>query len=96
MNSEIIADETREVHKSNRLQMFFNIGILKKYFLIFTRKESIEDITRKTSSKLRNSVFVDKKFYALQLKQKSTAGTFHGISRNFRAANFDYNFGGCF
>ena len=47
------------------------------------------------SSKLRNSISVDK-VCALKRKQKSTAGTFHGISRNFRTANFEKNFGGCF
>ena len=33
----MIVDETREVYKSNRSQMFFNTNALKN-FLIFTRK----------------------------------------------------------
>ena len=37
---------------------------------------------------LSNSVFVDMKVYALQLKQKYTAGVFHGILQNFRPATF--------
>ena len=33
----MIVDETRKVHKSNQLQMFFKIGALKN-FAIFTGK----------------------------------------------------------
>ena len=43
---------------------------------------------------LHNSISVDTKVYALQLKQKSTAGVLHGILQNFRIASFDNNFGG--
>ena len=48
------------------------------------------------SLKLCNLISVDKKIYALQLKQKSTAGAFHGISRNGIAANFKNKFRNCF
>ena len=43
---------------------------------------------------LHNSVSVDIKIYALQLKQKFTAGVLDEILRNFRGATFDSNFGG--
>ena len=48
------------------------------------------------SLKLCNLISVDKKVYALQLKQESTAGAFHGISRNGIAANFKNKFWNCF
>ena len=43
---------------------------------------------------LHNSISVDMKIYALQLKQKSIAGVFNGILQNFRTATFDNNFVG--
>ena len=42
---------------------------------------------------LSNSISVNMKFFALQLKQKSTAGVFHGILQNFRTATFCNNLG---
>ena len=48
------------------------------------------------SLKLCNLISADKKVYALQLKQKSTAGAFHGISRNGITANFKNKFWNCF
>ena len=42
---------------------------------------------------LLNSVSVDMKVYALQLKQKSTADIFLGILRNARTATFENNLG---
>ena len=45
---------------------------------------------------LCNSISVDMKVYALQLKQKSTANVFHGILRNFRKILSRIIFGGCF
>ena len=42
---------------------------------------------------LHNSTSADMKVYALQLKQKSTAGVPSGILRNFRAATFENIFG---
>ena len=44
---------------------------------------------------LRNSVSVDMKIYAQQLKQKFTAGFFHEILQNFRTATLENNLGGC-
>ena len=38
---------------------------------------------------LCNSFSVDIKVYALQLKQKSFTGVFHGVLRNFRTVTFD-------
>ena len=38
---------------------------------------------------LRNSFSVDIEVYALQLKQKSTTGVFHGVLWNFRTVTFD-------
>ena len=43
---------------------------------------------------LCNSISVNMKVCALQLKQKSTTGVFHGILRNFRTATFENNFSG--
>ena len=42
---------------------------------------------------LHNSVSVDIKVYALQLKQKSTVGVSNGVLQNFRTATFENNFG---
>ena len=41
---------------------------------------------------LRYSSSVNTKIYALHLKQKSNAGVFHGILRNFRTATFQNDF----
>ena len=43
---------------------------------------------------LRNSVSVDVKVCASELKQKSTASVFHGILRNARKATFTNKGGG--
>ena len=57
-------------------------------------EQSIEDIPRNNCFKipratmLRYSSSVNTKIYALHLKQKSNAGVFHGILRNFRTATF--------
>ena len=42
---------------------------------------------------LYNSISVDMKVYALQPKQRSTAGVFYGILRNFTRATFYNAFG---
>ena len=45
---------------------------------------------------LHDSVFVDMKVFALQLKEKSTACVSDEILRNFRTATFEVNFEGYF
>ena len=43
---------------------------------------------------LHNSISVDMKDYALQLKQKSFGGVSNGILQNFRTATFENSFEG--
>ena len=58
----MIVDETGEVHKSSRSQMFFKIGVLKN-FAIFIGKHMLESLCNKLAA-----------LWASKLKRDSNTG----------------------
>ena len=65
--------------------MLLVAAINRRYFEQYLTQNSKVNI-------IRNSISVDMKIYTLKLKQKSGAGTFHGILRKFRTATLETNF----
>ena len=60
----MIVDETGEVHKSSRSQMFFKIGVLKN-FAIFIGKHVLKSLCNKVAA-----------LWASKLKRDSNTGVF--------------------
>ena len=77
----------------------FFVEHLRWLLLVTAINRSYSDTWLLQNSKdniLYNSILVDMKVCALQLKQKSSAGVSSGILRNFRTATFENIFWGCF